>query len=283
MWQTLTDYIVEYILRIREYGLIKVGAELVLIGLVLYLVWLFLQGTRGSRLMRGLIVTFISVFLIVDVLAERLDLERINVLFQPLVYMIFFGALIVFQPELRRALMQLGEASWIRRFIRETHATTTPIVSAAKYLADHRIGAIIAIERQVALGAVTESGVRLDAAVSSELLRAIFWPGSPLHDMGVVIQEGRVVAAACQFPLTESDRLDPSLGSRHRAAVGLTEDSDAVVIVVSEETGSISLAVGGKLYRGLTPEALDQDLQRLLHVATEGEGKSAALGGRQRP
>lgn len=263
MWQDIR----EYFWRVNEYGWDKNIFELLLIGGVIYAVLGFLRGTRGLRLARGLIFVLVAVFLILKVLVDKLDLDRINVLFGPLLYLLAFGSLIVFQPELRRALMRVGEARWLRRFIRETEQTIAPIVAATKYLAAHKIGALIAIERQVGLGTIVENGVELDAEMSIELLRTIFWPGSALHDLGVVVQEGRVAAAACQFPLTESDQLEASLGSRHRAAVGLTEDSDAVVVIVSEETGMISLAVDGKLLRRLTPETLEKELEELLRVS----------------
>lgn len=265
----MLENVIDYARRIYEYGPGRVAVELLLIGLVLDVVLRFLQGTRGLRLMRGLILTVAGAYLLLDVLATRLQLDRIAVLFKPLVFVVLFASLVAFQPELRRALMRLGEVRWLRRFIRESERMIDPLVAAVKYFAACKIGAVIAIERHVGLGSIVENGVQIDAAVSSELLRTLFWPGSALHDLGVVIQEGRIAAAACQFPLTESDQLDPSLGSRHRAAVGLTEDSDALVIVVSEETGNISLAVAGKLYRGLTPEALSREMKDLLPVRRE--------------
>lgn len=262
MWQELR----EYFWRIGEYGWGKVFAEWLLIGVVIYTVLSFLKGTRGLRLIRGLILILLVVFLIVKVVVAKLGLDRISVLIEPFLYLIAFGSLVGFQPELRRAFIRVGEAGWLRRFVREGERTINPIISAVAYLSAHKIGALIAIERRVGLGTIIENGAVLDARLSCELLQTIFWPGSALHDLGVVIQEGRIAAAACQFPLTESDEIDPSLGSRHRAAVGLTEDSDAVVLVVSEENGKISLSVGGKLYRGLTPEALDAQLKELLQA-----------------
>jgi len=262
----MPETVVEYLKRLSEYGWGSVIFQMLLIGAALYAVSGFLRGTRGLRLMRGLIVTLISAFLILDVLAARLQLEQITVLFKPFVYMIFFASLVAFQPELRRGLIRLGEARWLQRFIHGGEQTIGAVSSAVRQLAGQRVGALIAIERQVGLGSIIENGVRIDGVVSAELLRTIFRPGSALHDLGVVIQEGRLAAAACQFPLTESDQFDPGLGSRHRAAVGLTEDSDAVVVVVSEETGTISLAVEGRLHRGLTPNALAQELKELLQV-----------------
>ncbi len=261
MWDTITDYIA----RISGYGW-GVVVELLVIGACLYGALLFLQGTRGLRMMRGLVVILVSLFVILDALVSWLQLGRLLMLFKPLAYLIFFSSLVVFQPELRRAFMRLGAAGWLRRFMRDSQTAVDPITVAVRSLSTNRIGALIAIERQAALGSLTETGVKLDAEITSELLTTIFWPGSALHDLGVVIQEGRVAAAACQFPLTESDQIDPTLGSRHRAAVGISEDSDAVVIVVSEETGNISIAVEGKLYRGLTPEAMDRQVNELLHA-----------------
>lgn len=271
MWQS----VIEYIQRVGKYGWHTVGIELLLIGVVLYAFLSFLQGTRGLRLMRGLFLLLVTAFLILRVLAAWLNLERIRILAEPLIYLIFFGSLIVFQPELRRALMRLGDARWLRRLFRETEQSVAPIIATVKSLAKTKTGALIAIERQAALGSIIENGIRIDATVTAELLRTIFWPGSALHDLGVIIQEGRIAAAACLFPLTDSDQLDPALGSRHRAAVGLSEDSDAVVIVVSEETGMISLAVEGKLHRGLTAEALERDLRELLQVRKQNSRSSS--------
>ncbi len=260
MYRELT----EYIDRISGYGWSVVIAELVIIGAVIYVILKFLEGTRGLRLFRGLILILATILLIIGVLAENFHLTRIKVLARPVLYIIFFGSLIVFQPELRRGLMRLGEARWFRRLISASESTIQSITSAAKYLSANKIGALIAIERQVGLASTSESGILLDARVSAELLKTIFWPGSALHDLGVIIQENRILAAGCQFPLTDSENIDPSLGSRHRAAVGLTEDSDAVVVVVSEETGMISLAVDGKLYTNLSAHQLEDKLKQLL-------------------
>jgi len=269
MWHNIQRSVEGYLERISAYGWATVGIELFVVGLVIYIILNFLQGTRGLRLLRGLILILATIFLVLRVMAGRLHLERINVLATPVLYAVFFGTLVVFQPELRRALMRIGEAHWLNRFISESDATVAKITAAVRYLASHKIGVLIANERQVSLNTVAESGVRLDAVITPELLKTIFWPATALHDLGTVIQEGRISAAGCQFPLTESGELDPTLGSRHRAAVGLSEDCDAVVIVVSEETGVISIAVGGKLYRGFTPEALEKELRRLLN--TEGD------------
>jgi diadenylate cyclase len=269
MWQSLMRSIFGYFDRISAYGWATVAIELLIIGIVIYMILMFLQETRGLRLFRGLLLILASVFLVLKVMAGRLHLDRINVLANPVLYGLFFGSLVVFQPELRRALMRLGEARWLRRLISESETTIQAISSATKYLSAHKIGMLIAIERQVSLNTVVEKGIRMDAAITAELLKTIFWPGSALHDLGVVVQEGRISAAGCQFPLTESDELDPSLGSRHRSAVGLSEDSDAVIITISEETGIISIALDGKIHRGFTPETLERELRKLLYLKSE--------------
>jgi len=274
MWPSIQRSIEGYLDRISAYGWATVCIELFVVGLVIYIILNFLQGTRGLRLLRGLVLILATLFLILKVFAGRMQLERLNVLATPVLYSVFFGTLVVFQPELRRALMRIGEAHWLSRFITEADNTILAITSAVRFLSTHKIGTLIAIERQVSLNTVAESGVRLDAVITPELLKTIFWPGSALHDLGTVIQEGRITAAGCQFPLTESDDLDSTLGSRHRSAVGLSEDCDAIVIVVSEETGVISIALDGKLYRGFSPESLEKELRKLLHVSN-GENGSA--------
>jgi diadenylate cyclase len=141
-----------------------------------------------------------------------------------------------------------------------------PIVTAVEHLAKRKIGAVIAVERTSEARAIAESGVPLDAMVTAELLETIFWPGSALHDLGVMISGDRIKAAGCQFPLADSDGVDRSLGSRHRAAIGMSEETDAVVIVVSEETGAISVAVRGRLRRGIPPGSLHEVLSSHLGV-----------------
>jgi diadenylate cyclase len=267
-WKEIIMYrIIEgYIDRISAYGWGTVVIELLVIGLIIFVILNFLQGTRGLRLLRGLILILVTGFLVLKVFAGRMGMDRLNVLAGPMLYGIFFGSLVVFQPELRRALMRIGEARWLRSLIHESETSIGAIVGAVRYCSHHKIGVLLAIERHVSLGTVVESGVRLDAVLTSELIKTIFWPGSALHDLGAVIQEGRLAAAGCQFPLTESDELDSSLGSRHRAAVGLSEDCDAIIIIVSEETGIISIAHNGKLYRDFTPESLEHELRRLMEL-----------------
>jgi len=246
----------------------KDGLELALIGGVVYLVYRSLRGTRGARLVRGFVFLLLIIFVGVRLVSDYLHLERVQYLYDKLLLVMVGFALIVFQPELRRSLMRLGQNPLLRLFLKEgASAFVERIVRSAATLSRNKVGGIIAVERDVRLGTLIESGMPLDAQLTSELLVTIFWPGSPLHDMGVVIRGGRIAAAGCEFPLSHQAILDPHLGTRHRAAVGLTEESDAVVIVISEETGQISLAEGGRLQQDLTPEELRERLTELLRGA----------------
>jgi diadenylate cyclase len=246
----------------------KDGLELALIGGVVYLVYRSLRGTRGARLVRGFVFLLLIIFVGVRLVSDYMHLERVQYLYDKLLLVMVGFALIVFQPELRRSLMRLGQNPLFRLFLKEgASAFVERIVRSAATLSRNKVGGIIAVERDVRLGTLIESGMPLDAQLTSELLVTIFWPGSPLHDMGVVIRGGRIAAAGCEFPLSHQAILDPHLGTRHRAAVGLTEESDAVVIVISEETGQIALAEGGRLQQDLTPEELRERLKEFLHGA----------------
>ena len=242
--------------------------EFGVIALLVYLIYRGLRGTRGARVFRGFVFLLVTSFVFLRLLSDYLHMERLRDLYRLLVPAMAFLAAIVFQPELRRSLMRLGENPLFRFFLKEgASAFVDQIARAAATLSRNRVGAIIAVERETRLGALIETGTRLDAALTSELLTTIFWPGSPLHDMGVVIRGGRIAAAGCEFPLSRHAILDPHLGTRHRAAVGLSEETDAAVVVVSEESGSISLAEGGKLESAITPDRLKERLTELLRGA----------------
>jgi diadenylate cyclase len=233
-----------------------VAVELLLIGVPVYVILRFLRGTRGARLVWAVGLILVVSFLLVRLVARKFELDRINYLYPSFVLSIALIALVVFQPELRRGLMRIGERGWFRSWSKSAAEVIDPIVSAVGQLSKKKIGALIAIERTTSLGGVSESGVSIDAAVSAELIETIFWPGSALHDMGMIVEQGRIVAAGCQFPLADSEDVDRSLGSRHRAAVGMSHECDAVVIVVSEETGTISVAQRGRLRRSLSTDSL---------------------------
>lgn len=244
--------------------------ELLLIGIVVYWVVRSLQGTRGARMLKGIGFLLISIYLVVRLVGEQiLHLHEIVFLYDKFLGFAAFALAVVFQPELRRALMRLGETRLFRGWTDELGDEIEQLVAAANFLSMRKIGGLIAVEREVGLGGIAESGRRINADLSADLLNTIFWPNSPLHDLGVVISAGRIAYAGVQFPLAESGGVERELGSRHRAAVGLSEETDAVVIVVSEETGDISIAESGKLIRKLTPEALRGLLSELLGHASE--------------
>ncbi|MGB2753768.1 MAG: diadenylate cyclase CdaA [Phycisphaerae bacterium] len=253
---------------VRNFGWPFDALELALIGAIVYLVYRSLRGTRGARLVRAFVFLVVLSFVVVRVASGYLHMERLGLLYEKLISVVVLFAIIVFQPELRRSLMRLGQNPLLRLFLKEgASAFVDRIVRAAAVLSRNKVGGIIAVERDARLGTLIESGMPLDAQLTSDLLVTIFWPGSPLHDMGVVIRGGRIAAAGCEFPLSHQAILDPHLGTRHRAAVGLTEETDAVVIVVSEETGQIALAEGGRLQQDLTPDELRERLTELLHGA----------------
>jgi diadenylate cyclase len=256
---------IEEVFRRRAWTAI---AELLIIGVAVYAVMRFLRGTRGARLLRGFLFLLLGSTLVLNYIANVFDLERIKTIYPLFVGGLFLSALIAFQAELRRALIRLGAATWFVDPTRDVDRVVNEVVDAAVQLSKGRKGAIIAFERGTEFRALEESGVKLDAELSKELLTTIFWPGTPLHDMGVIVSQGRIAAAAVQFPLADSEGFDATLGSRHRAAIGLSQESDALVLVVSEETGAISVVEDGKLQRNLSPEKLREVLRDKLGGAS---------------
>lgn len=226
-----------------------------------------LQGTRGTRLLRGLLIVLIVFTLMLQLVSVQTDWARLGLLYRYFLIGLALMALVAFQPELRRALMRAGDVPFLRRRVREDRVIAA-LVESAKYLSRNRYGAVIAVQRGVGLRSWAENGTLINAEVSANLLNTIFFPLSPLHDLGVIIEGDRILAASCQFPQAESGDTDASLGSRHRAAVGLSQESDALVLVVSEETGTISLADQGRLIRYLSMDDLAQELQSRLAGAT---------------
>jgi diadenylate cyclase len=264
-----------YLTRISAYSWWIVLLELLLIGIVVHLVLEFLRGTRGARLIKGTALFLMVAYLIIFLGGEQL--RRVEYLYSRLLVFASFAIVVVFQPELRRALIRLGEARLFRAAGNPVRPTVDALVRCASYCSKNRIGALIAVERDVGLGGLSENGTPINSALTPELLNTIFWPGSMLHDMGVVVRHGKLAAAGVQFPLAEEGaaEISPELGSRHRAALGLSQETDAVLIVVSEETGTISVAENGRLIRNLTPESLEALLMELL------ARPSASIAGRR--
>ena len=260
----LVDNFMAFLRSLGNYPWWQVAIELLVIGSIVYWVVRFLQGTRGARLLRGISLLLIALYLIVELLGTELGLQRVKFLYTFVLQGVWFAILIAFQPELRRALMRVGETRLFRSMSSQVTEQIDALVESALFCSRRKIGLLIAIERAVGLGGAAENGTQLNADISAELLNTIFWPNSPLHDLGVVVSQGKVVSAGVQFPLAESGELEKELGSRHRAAVGLSQESDAVVLVVSEETGDISIAERGVLYRKIAPDALHNVLEEMV-------------------
>ncbi len=264
----------EFWVRVSNYGY-GVVVELALIWIVVYLVFRFLRGTRGARVLKGVGFILILATLLVALMPQQHPaFARLVFLYKNFLGVAAIALVIVFQPELRRALVRLGEARLFRGHSEAVEPVLDEIIKAVGYLARNKIGAIIAIEREVPLGGIVEAGTPLNADVTSQLLQTIFWPGSALHDMGVVIRDDKLLGAGIQFPLSEGDDIAQELGSRHRAAIGLSQEADCLIIVVSEETGAISLAERGQLIRKLSVEGLRSMLRRGL-VLSETQLQSA--------
>jgi diadenylate cyclase len=260
--------VLNYLERLRQTFQPRDALEMALMAAMIYVAYRSLRGTRGARVVRGFVLVAVTSFVLLRILTEYLQMERLNYLYGQVVPWLLVLAVVVFQPELRRSLMRLGENPLLRFFLKHgATAFVDRVVRAVTTLSRNRVGAIIAIERDSSLATLAEGGISMDAELTADLLTTIFWPGSPLHDMGVVIRSGRIAAAGCEFPLSHQAILDPHFGTRHRAAVGLTEECDAIVIVVSEETGNISLAESSRLETPLAPEQLRKRLLELLRAA----------------
>ncbi len=243
------------------------GIEVLFIAAVIYAVLLMLRGTRGAGMMRGLAILAAVAVVVSGV--RYLGLIRISWLLERLLAISAVALVVIFQPELRRMLVRLGQTRFLGFLGRARSMALDEIIAALASMSKRRIGALLAIQREDSLAQTVEGGTRLEAEVSSELLSTIFYPNTLLHDGGVVIRSNRIAAAGCLFPLSENARLPRELGTRHRAAVGLTEETDSVVVVVSEETGSISVAVRGDLMRDLSLEDLKSVLHNLCYEAME--------------
>ncbi|MBU4366422.1 MAG: diadenylate cyclase CdaA [Kiritimatiellae bacterium] len=246
--------------------------EILCLAVIFYYLFFFLKGTRGAPVLTGLVLLFIGLI----VLTRLIHLDALNWLLGRFSVYLAVAVLIIFQPEIRRALAELGKQHLFdNAFSNET--LVDQIVQATGYLALRKIGALIAIEQAIGTRPVQETGIKLDSAVTPELLAGIFAPYAPLHDGGVIIVGNRMVAARCMFPLSEQDELGKALGTRHRAAVGLSDETDAVVIVVSEETGMISVSHDGRLIQNLDETHLRRFLSGLLLRARKTDYQEARL------
>lgn len=271
-----------HLLALAPAGLLHGGRavlDILIVAFVLYKLLQFIRGTRAVALLNGIILLVAATFV-----ATRLHLPATSWLLQHAELGLLVALPIVFQPELRRALEQVGRGRFFNRNQPEGGHEGVPAVvaelrKAASMLSRNRIGALIVLERDTGLSDIVETGVKIDGLVSSEFLINLFIPNTPLHDGAVIIRGGRILAAACFLPLADAQPLAADVGGRHRAAIGITEHCDALALVVSEETGAVSLANAGKLIRGIDLDTLAEMLENLLQPpAATGQRADGARG-----
>ncbi len=249
---------------LRQFGPWDV-LDIVLVALILYRLLLILKGTKAAQMLIGL-----ALLLAVSIVARRLNLLTLDWLLQSFWSYIVIALIVIFQPEIRRTLAKMGEASFLRKFATaEELKSIEEIVRATVSLANRKMGGLIVIERETELKDFIEIGIPLDARVSKEILLSIFNPTSPIHDGAAIIRGNRIAAAGCFLPITLTTGLRKALGTRHRAALGITEETDAISIVVSEETGAISIGMNGRLTEQL-------DMTTLRQVLTEASTSKKA-------
>jgi diadenylate cyclase len=250
------------------YGLL----DILVVSYLMYRLLLLVRGTRALQILGGLGTLLLALYV-----SALLHLYTLNWLLKQVVPLGPVAIVILFYPELRHALEEFGPRFWSRGLSllnrEDLSKMIEAVVEAVTMLSAKRVGALIVFERQTGLDEIIETGVRLDAAVSVELLDTLFYKGTALHDGALVVRQGRIVAAACILPLTDRPKLDAAVHTRHKAALGMSENSDAVVVVVSEETGTISIAVDGKFIRGLREDTLRERLTSLLQTSERAIGR----------
>ncbi|WHH61181.1 diadenylate cyclase CdaA [Petroclostridium sp. X23] len=275
MLQSLYDFLFQFIKFIKLSDIIDVT----IVAYVIYKTIRLIRETRAEQLIKGIVI-----LLVVTQLSDWLNLNTINFILKNTMQVGVLALLVVFQPELRRALEQMGRSRFGNMFVFEEYNTESSIALAIEEIAkavhtlsQNRIGALMVIERDTKIGDIIRTGITMDSIISAELLVNIFIPNTPLHDGAVVIRENKIKAAACFLPLTQNQNLSKELGTRHRAALGISENSDAVVIVVSEETGKISFALDGDLTRNLTVETLKKALNKTIQISREKKNKKKLI------
>jgi diadenylate cyclase len=250
MFNLITDFLLNYW---------NAAIEILLLAIAIYYGYLYFRGTRGAKVLTGLAILFITLTLV----SQILNLTVISWLLRSLTAFLAIALVVIFQPELRRALAELGSSQFFSSSTQKKE-TIDILTEAVFELSNKQIGALLAIERDTAIRSFAESGVNIDCEMSQELLLTIFFPKTPLHDGGVIIRNDRIIAAACIFPVSQREDLNRTLGLRHRAGLGITEESDAIAVVVSEETGNISICHRGKIERGFKPGQFEKRLSELL-------------------
>lgn len=241
--------------------------DILVVALIIYWLLWVAQGTRATQLIRGIVTLLAVVFLV----GTTFQLTALNWVLGQTWPVLLISLPVIFQPEIRRALEQLGQTrSWLPQLLPRpdemAEHTVDELVKAAAQLARHRYGALIVLERETGLQNYVERGVPIDGLLTRQLLINLFYPNSPLHDGAAVVRDGRIVAASVVLPLSDNTAAASQLGTRHRAALGITEQSDAIAVVISEETGQISIAENGQLIRNLDAERLDEQLRGMLNL-----------------
>lgn len=263
MWQFLTEHW-------------RDGVEIIILAALAYHGYLFFRATRGARILTGLLVLLLSLALI----SLLLELSVISSLLQRFSVFLAVALVVLFQPELRRVLAELGSTR-IFSFNRPDPEALDVLMEAMQQLSSHRCGALFALKRGIDLKPYAESGVELDAVISVELITTIFHPKTTLHDGGAIIDQGRISYAGCVFPVSQREIQDRAIGLRHRAGMGISEETDAIALVVSEETGALSLCFQGRLEHDLEPDELRQRINAILNDGSGGAAESETEGGHE--
>ena len=251
--------------------------DILIVAFVIYKLLGLIKQTRAEQLLKGVVVLVVATFV-----TDLLKLHTINWLLKGTVALGAVAILIVFQPELRRALEFMGRSKFVKTHIGQMEKEkgkqiTAQIVKAIENFSKDRVGALIIFEREIALTDIIETGTIVDAEISEQLIGNIFYEGSPLHDGAAIIRNGRLYAAGCVLPLTQNKNISKELGTRHRAGIGITENSDALVIIVSEETGIISMASDGQLSRFLDSKTVEKTLLNMYLGKPEASGTMAVI------
>ncbi|MFJ7971979.1 diadenylate cyclase CdaA [Psychrobacillus sp. NPDC096389] len=249
--------------------------DVLVVWFVIYKLITLIKGTKAVQLLKGIFVIIIA-----RVVTDFIGMDTLGWLLENVISIGFFAIIVIFQPEIRRALEQIGRGKLFARSSsmqeeEEKHRLIEAMKKSVSYMAKRRIGALISIERETGLTEYIETGIQLNAHLTSELMINIFIPNTPLHDGAVIVQKNKIVSAACYLPLSESPFISKELGTRHRAAIGLSEVTDAITIVVSEETGAVSLTSNGDLHRNLSMEEFENHLKRLWFGPTEEQVTSS--------
>ncbi len=242
--------------------------DILIVAYIFYWIYNFLTNTRAVQLIKGVVVIFI-----VAVIAGLLQLDTLDWLIKNITSYLVITVIILFQPELRRLITRFGQKNWLVADSTTDSFQLDELVNAVFAMASEKIGSLIVIERNTGLKSYVESGVAVDSGISEELIRTIFYPLTPLHDGALIIQEGRVAGAACYLPLSDSKQLKKQHGARHRAGLGIAEETDALVIVTSEERGEISIMVNGRMFSGIKNADLKNIILYFMNPKTAYEEK----------